>query len=711
MSTDLSEFLDVFFEECFEGLDVMEAGLIALDSGNADCEEINTIFRAAHSIKGGAATFDMKEVAEFTHVMETLLDEMRDGRRQVEKPAVDLLLESVDGLRAMCTAIRAEESIDGDRVAVLKTRLEQMLQEDNDEPKKPQASPAQAAAAPMPSPMSTQPEAVLSTWHISFAPHPQLFQSGNDPLYVLRALASLGAMEVVTDATGLPQLKLIDPQTCYLKWSCRLQTAACEAQIREVFDWVEDECELHIECEQPAVAQGVAGDVGAAAIEPSSTSNPGAATPTPVQSNTLPAAQNTPRVPSSSTPTHRQSSAGEGGSIRVGIEKVDDLINLVGELVITQSMLNRFCEGVTDQQLEELRDGLAALQRNTRELQEMAMQIRMLPISTSFNRFPRLVRDLSAKLGKKVELKISGGGTELDKTVLEKIGDPLVHLVRNSMDHGIESPQRRRDAGKSDTGTVTLNAYHQGGNIVIEVIDDGAGLNTERILAKAHERGLVSVDSELTDDQINNLIFQPGFSTADEVSDVSGRGVGMDVVRRNIQDLGGNVVVESCAGQGSIFTIRLPLTLAILDGQLVRVGNEIYIISLLSIVESLQVSSDKVNVIAGKGEVFKLREEFIPVIRLYQSFNVDADSTRLEDGLLVVVEAHGGRVGLFVDELLGQQQVVIKSLETNFRQIDALSGATILGDGMVALILDVPGLVKRELNGPSKGSTSQVKAA
>ncbi|MDH5181673.1 MAG: chemotaxis protein CheW, partial [Gammaproteobacteria bacterium] len=409
----------------------------------------------------------------------------------------------------------------------------------------------------------------------------------------------------------------------------------------------------------------------------------------------LPAAEKLPAAAAARQPVEKRKSAGgEASSIRVSIDKVDELINTVGELVITQSMLGQFgeMEELNSSHLEKLRDGLAQLERNTRELQEAVMRIRMLPISFAFQRFPRLVHDLSAQLGKKVELKMSGEGTELDKTVMEKIGDPLVHLVRNSMDHGIEAPDVRRSIGKSEMGVLHLNAYHQGGNIVIEIIDDGAGLNREKILAKARKQHLIQENETLTEEQIGDLIFQPGFSTADTISDVSGRGVGMDVVRKNIRSLGGTVDVKSIEGQGTTFTIRLPLTLAILDGQLIRVGNETYIIPLVSIVESVQLDEKRINIVSGRGEVYKLRDDYIPIVRLYHIFAIPFNMQDEERGLLVVVEAEGEKIALFVDELLGQQQVVIKSLETNFRKVEGLSGATILGDGTVALILDVKGL-------------------
>ncbi|MBS0396554.1 MAG: chemotaxis protein CheA, partial [Proteobacteria bacterium] len=391
--------------------------------------------------------------------------------------------------------------------------------------------------------------------------------------------------------------------------------------------------------------------------------------------------------------THKGGGA-DAGSIRVSTTKVDHLINLVGELVITQSMLSRFADGCSPEELEKLREGLTQLTRNTRELQESVMQIRMLPISFAFNRFPRLVHDLSRKLGKKVELKLSGEGTELDKTVLEKIADPLVHLVRNALDHGLEKPETRIAAGKPETGTIELAAFHEGGNIIIEVKDDGGGLNKAKILNRARERGLVPADADLSDDQVHNLIFAAGFSTADTISDVSGRGVGMDVVRRNIQDLGGVVQISSVEGRGSTIRIRLPLTLAILDGQLVRVGADTYVISLVAIVETIQAQRDRLNAVPGGAELFRLRDEYIPVVRLYELFGVEPDSRAVEDGLLVVVEAEGRRYGVLVDDLLAQQQVVIKTLETNYRQVAGVAGATILGDGTVALIVDVPGLVQ-----------------
>ena len=386
------------------------------------------------------------------------------------------------------------------------------------------------------------------------------------------------------------------------------------------------------------------------------------------------------------------------------------MLNSVGELVITQSVCSQLAASLEGRRADDLRNALVQFERHMRALQESVMRVRMLPIGSIFNRFPRMIRDLGQRLGKKLELKMSGEHTELDKTVLEKIGDPLVHLVRNAVDHGIEMPEKRRAAGKDEQGTISLHAYHKGGNVIVEVSDDGGGLNRERILGKARERGLVGADEELSDDKIFNLIFAPGFSTAEVVSDVSGRGVGMDVVRRNINEIGGHVQLYSTPGKGSTVRIRLPLTLAILDGQLARVGKETYIVPIVSIVETIQIKREQINSLAGKAELLRLRDEYVPIVRLHELFDTQADHTDLMDGLLMIVEADGKRVGLFVDELMSQQQVVIKSLETNFRQVTALAGATMLGDGRVALILDIPGVIVRYLDQPSRPTASREAA-
>ncbi len=697
MSLDLSEFHQTFFEESFEAVDGMESALLELDVEQPDADAINGIFRGAHSIKGGAAMFGFTAVSEFTHVMETLLDQVRNGERALSTALIDLLLRAVDCLRAMLRAVQDGGEPDGAAVAEVRASLERELDRSGE---------VSAGAPAGCSPPATA--AASSGWRIRFRPHPGMLRSGNDPLRMFRELARLGALTVRADLTGLPAFDQLDPEECCLGWELELRGEVAEAQVREVFEWVEGECELAIEPLARAADGGgePAGSEQAPAGAERAAPQPAAAPPAPA-SKPAPAAAGAAQGGAARP-------AAAAGSIRVSIDKVDQLINLVGELVITQSMLGHLSEDVAEGMdvgaFETLRRGLMQLDRNTRELQESVMRIRMLPIKFCFNRFPRLVHDLGAKLGKRVELRLRGEHTELDKTVLEKINDPLVHAVRNCLDHGIEPPEVRRAAGKPETGVLELNAYHAGGNIVIEVSDDGAGLPRERILAKARERGLVGADEELSPEQIDNLVFLPGFSTAEQVSDVSGRGVGMDVVRRNIADLGGSVEIRSEEGRGSTLTIRLPLTLAILDGQLVRVGREIYVISLVAISESLRPRREQLSTVTGSTELYRVRDEYVPVVRLHELFGIEPRAGALEDGIIVLVEAEGRRLGLFVDELLGQQQVVIKSLETNFRQVPGLSGATILGDGTVALIIDVPGLVLRCLRDPAR-SPAAVQAA
>jgi len=680
MSIDMSQFRQVFFEESFEGLETMETGLMALTPGEVDGETINAIFRAAHSIKGGAGTFGFAPISEFTHVLETLLDEMRDGRRAVTQTGVDVLLEGVDCLRMLLTSASEQSEPDAALIAAVHAKLEAL----HGDPASAEASAPDAAPE---SAVATGPGAsaddVMARFVVRFTPRPHLAQTGNDALRLIEELAELGDVTVGTDVSNVPPLAALNPEELYLGFRIDLTGATTEAAIRETFEWVEDDAEIDIE----AVAGVDASDPVVGDDVPSA--GPDAAAPA-LQVLDKPEDRRSGEERRSG---ERRSAAPESSSIRVSTDKIDALINMVGELVITQSMLNEFGDEIRPEDVETLKAGLNQLERNTRELQESVMRIRMLPISFAFNRFPRLVRDLSAKLGKQIELKLSGEQTELDKTVMEKIGDPLVHLVRNALDHGIETPEIRRAAGKPEAGVLHLNAYHEGGNIVIEITDDGAGLNAERILAKAKERGLVREDETPSEAEIHDLIFHAGFSTADTVSDVSGRGVGMDVVRRNIKDLGGAVEVESVAGVGSTFRVRLPLTLAILDGQLCRVGGQTLIVPLVSIVESLQVHRSHVKSISGRAELYRLRDEYIPIVRPEEVFGFATDSSALEEGLLVVVESERRKVGLFVDDLLAQQQVVIKSLETNYRQVEGISGATILGNGRVALILDVAGLL------------------
>ena len=662
MSVDVSQFHQVFFEESFEWLDAMETALLELEEGVPDGESINTIFRAAHSIKGGAGTFGFIALSDFTHHLETLLDEIRNGRRTVTPDTRSICLESVDVLRDMLQSVQQGADVDNTRTTTVADQLRALLDG------------SVADSVPDTGAESRDP----GGWRIRFVPHEGMLRTGNDPVRLLNELATLGELRVELDDGRLPPFETLDPESCYLQWDIRLFGSVPHAEVAEVFEWVEDDCDLSI----VPIAADPSGSPPAD-LDPLALLDPGE----PEQ------VVDPPSTATERSPGGRAAER-QPASIRVNTDKVDSLINLVGELVITQSMLSQVGDDFDPARMPQLIDGLKQLERNTRELQEGVMRIRMIPISAAFRRLPRLVHDLGTKLDKRVALKLSGEQTELDKTVLEEIGDPLVHLVRNSLDHGLESPQVRADAGKPETGTLHLNAYHQSGHIVIDIEDDGAGLDEGRILRKAVESGLVADGAQLSSEKIHDLIFQPGFSTAETVSDISGRGVGMDVVKRNIQNLGGSIDVWSEPGRGTRFTIRLPLTLAIMDGQIIRVGGQRYIIPLISIVESVEVRASAVKRVADKGDVYKFRDEYIPLIKLHDLFDLEPepDRERIGDGLLVVVESEKDKVGLLVDDLLSQQQIVIKSLETHYKNVLGLAGATILGDGRVALILDIAGL-------------------
>jgi two-component system, chemotaxis family, sensor kinase CheA len=651
-SVNIAQFHKVFFEESLEGLDAMESALLALDEGG-DAELVHSIFRAAHSIKGGSATFGFPDMAALTHEAESLLDQVRDGRRAIDKSIIELMLRTVDCLRGMFDRAQGGQALANADSESLKQEL----------------AAAAGHAAPAAASKAAAKPAASSGWIIQFRPHAGMLAGGNDPLRLLRELAALGQLVVEAQLDRVPALDALDPAECHLGWRIELTGAVSREAIAGVFEWVEDECDLSIE---PLVAAAPPPAPAVEAVAPSAGAG---------------GAAGTPRAAAAA-------SSNDAGSVRVGIDKIDGLIDLVGELVITQAMLDQFREEFDPSRLAMLQQGLAQLARHTRSLQESVMGIRMLPIGSVFNRFPRLVRDLSQKLGKQVKLELVGEHTELDKTVLEKIGDPLVHLVRNAIDHGLETPDKRRAAGKGDTGTLRLEASHRGGSIVVEIVDDGAGLNRDAIIAKALQKGLIKSAEGISDEEVGELIFQPGFSTAAVTTDLSGRGVGMDVVRRNVVDLGGTVSIKSRPGQGTAFTITLPLTLAIIDGLRAAVGDECYIVPLVSIVESIQLPADAVRNVTGGGELFRFRGEYRPIVRLHQQFGCANARQKIEEGLLIVVEADGNQVGLFVDELIGQQQAVVKSLEANYRRVDGISGATILADGSVALIIDIAGLIR-----------------
>jgi two-component system chemotaxis sensor kinase CheA len=698
MSIDLSQFIPTFLEESFEGIELMEASLLTLEQG--DSETINAIFRAAHSVKGGAGTFGFNHVTEFTHLVETLLDEMRDGRRGIAQKDVEILLEAVDCMRLLIEAIRDDGSYDESKIAATSKLLAATLADGASSDGNIDESFTESSTENV-SEEELNVDLGLTRWSISFIPEHHLVQTGNDPLLLLYALRELGDMSVLANNNLVPSLTEFDATELYISWDIVLLTAASKEDIAEIFEWVEDDCQLTITKTESTPVPEMIGTLSDVASEALNTEQ----LTIPKVSKTLVTEKATIAID-----INNQKPKVESSSIRVGVDKVDSLINLVGELVITQSMLSELGNDFELSKVERLNAGLEQLLQNTKELQESVMRIRMLPISFAFNRFPRLIHDLSKKMDKEIELVISGEQTELDKTVMEQIGDPLVHLVRNAVDHGIEATDVRIANGKPEKGTVSLDAYHQGGSIVIEIKDDGGGIDRNAVLAKAKEKGLVDESSSLADNQVYDLLFEPGFSTAKEISDISGRGVGMDVVKRNIQSLGGRIQIESELGVGSKFKVFLPLTLAILDGQLVKVGREVYIIPLITIVESLQTQESLINRTSGGMVLYRLREDNVPVIPIYKLFNIPAENKEIKNSLLVVVEADGQKVGLMVDDLLAQQQVVVKSLNDNYQQVEGISGATILGDGSVAMILDVPSMIDMALKLAKKQRETNVMA-
>jgi two-component system chemotaxis sensor kinase CheA len=616
--------------------------------GPAPPEIINDIFRTAHSIKGGGGVFGLPEISNFMHSVETMLDQMRAGKREASAENLALLLEAVDCVRNMFTVAHGGLKIDPDTGDAITRRLSFILGE--------------TPARPL--------QKKHTLWKIRFTPHPNLLLTGNDPLRIFRELAGLGKLIPSVSLDALPEFETIDPKQCHLAWDLILEAETDRDTILETFAWVLDECQLEIQALEKNTPE----------------------TPADIKSSDILAPIN---VKQSTSSTRPESTSPAPESIRVSIDKIDQLINLVGELVITQSMLDRLLRNIPGREMEQVHEKLTELDRNTRDLQENVLHIRMLPIRFCFQRFPRLVHDLGLKLGKKVRLRLTGEESELDKTVLEKINDPLTHLIRNALDHGLETPAERLATGKPETGTLELKAFHEGGNIMIQVIDDGRGINKTRLLEKAHKAGLID-ENEIPDvDWINRLIFHPGLSTAETISDLSGRGVGMDVVKRNINVLGGDVRVESESGKGTKISIRLPLTLAILEGQLLRATDQIYIIPLLSIVETVRIYPDRIGALPGGLRVYRLRDEHIPIIELSEVLAAGSPATADDTGLLVIVISEARHYAIKVHELLDQQQVVIKSLESNFMPVQGISGATILGDGAVAMILDIGGIIHR----------------
>lgn len=705
---DLTQFYQIFFEEAGENLDQMEQMLLNLNLETADDEELNGVFRCAHSVKGGAATFGFTDVAELTHQMESLLDRLRRHELQPNAAMVDVLLESADASRSLLARHQAGGEGDGVPTADLVRRISELAAGGSVTPA-PAPVPVKVSAPESKAPMAVDPPKSKTTRSLEICIGP-----------IERPEQADAVCELFRDIPGLGDIKALPSDRKDVRVFA-VETASTDDDLLDLFAFhvsrehiaIKNVDQVPSESLDPGYGffEGAAGAPVASSYaddpQPGAPlaafpgygffdGSPGAPVQPPVVASSGSGSSES-KVPSK-VPAKTSSGAGasqpEAATIRVAISKVDQLINLVGELVITQAMLAQNSRALDPAVYQQLLTGLADLDRNTRDLQESVMSIRMIPMSIVFSRFPRMLRDLAGKLGKKVDFVTQGEATELDKGLVEKITDPLTHLVRNSCDHGVELPAERLAAGKSETGTITLSASHQGGSIVIEVRDDGRGMSREKILNKARERGL-DVSDQMSDAEVWQLIFAPGFSTAAVVTDVSGRGVGMDVVKRNIAALNGTVEIDSAEGYGMKVSVRLPLTLAIMDGMSVGVGDEVYILPLSSVVESFQVKADAVSTVGQGSQLVKVRDEYMPVIELEKVFQIPRFDFEKSSDIMVVVEADGSRVVLLVDELLGQQQVVVKNLESNYRKVPNVSGATILGDGKVALILDTGALVRR----------------
>ncbi|QDO97645.1 chemotaxis protein CheA [Ferrovibrio terrae] len=715
---DLAQFKQTFFSECEELLGDLEGHLMALQAGEGDNGTLNAVFRAIHSIKGGAGAFGFERLVAFAHIFETVLDLMRDGRLEPTPDSVLVVLHCADILSDLVkaaqtgTELPAEHESDGrkslidmaatvgvnadphaadEAMAALDAQLAaggaDALMDEPAPAKAPEPAPAAAAKVP------------LLKYLVKFAPRDALYQRANEPLILIRELRELGSFIARANADAIPPLDQIQPEGAYIKWEFDIETDRGEQAIKDVFEFVLDDCDLEITClnppdaaAEPAVAEAEDEPEPVAEAAPKQAAAPAAAA--------APKAEATAAPKPAAAKAEAGGGAGGGGgdtkavrSIRVDLDRVDKLVNMVGELVITHAMIAQQTEHLHADQHPELANGLAELSHHIRDLQESVMAMRAQPVKSVFARLPRLVRELAMLTNKKIRLDMSGENTEIDKTVIEQLGDPLTHMIRNSCDHGIETPEDRTAAGKPPEGVIHVSADQRGGRIVIEITDDGRGINREKVMKKAIEKKLVAPDATLSNEEIDNLIFLPGFSTADTVSNISGRGVGMDVVRQNIQSLGGRVHIQSRPGQGSSFILTLPLTLAVLDGMVLKVGVQSYILPLANIVESLRPEKDQINVVANQSELLRIRGEYVPLVYLHRIFKVPSGINDPTKALVIIVEMEdSSKMGLVVDEIIGQQQVVIKSLEENFDPIRGVGAATILGNGRVSLILDVAGI-------------------
>ena len=696
MKINMEQFRSAFFAEATEHLANMESGLLQLEHAPDDLDLLNSIFRGAHTIKGAAGTFGFPDVAHFTHDLENVLDQMREGTVQPNADLVEVLLRNVDTLGTLLECAKTGEA-PPDCVNCVQEQLKGFLTSKSD-------------VVPAKSIVCSAAIRPVQSYRIRFVPDRELFLQGSEPLLLLRELAELGEItETQVDTSALPPLAEMNPEICYLSWTLLLQTIVSQREIEDVFGFVSDTSLVeivHLPQEVSATVDDLdhkttislsnESDIAASTASISATSGLDAI---PVVDEAERRKESERRV---STRRVNDRSV-EQETVRVDCHRLDNLINVIGELVISGAMVEmEFAEWQKQSGRES--QSLAHLSKTVRDLQELSLSLRMVPIAVTFQKMTRIVHDLARQLGKEIHFETEGEETELDKTVVDQIGDPLMHMVRNAADHGIESPEERIAANKPAEGQITLRAFHQGGNIYIELKDDGRGLDRQAIRRKAIERQLIREEDNLSHQEIDNLIFVPGFSTAKQITDVSGRGVGMDVVRRNVEALQGSVSIQSEMGRGSTVTIRLPLTLAIMDGLSIGLSDDVYILPLLSVVESFRPEPQEIKRVATKGEVVVVRGEIVPLLRVYRLLNVAARVTEPSEGIVVIVENQGKKCALLVDELLGQSQVVIKNLETNFHKVAGIAGATILGDGRVAMILDIFGLMRLASNSYVDGS-------
>jgi two-component system chemotaxis sensor kinase CheA len=701
----IDELKNTFFDECSELLQDIETGLTDMREGRGTEDTVHAVFRAAHSVKGGAGIFGFERLVGFAHVFETVLDDVRHEKLATSDDVMSVLLQAGDVLADLVGMARSGEEVPPGFEEECRQSLDKLAGTEEgggdsgdfgDISFVPVAAgdddftPIAADGLDDIGDLGAAPGE--RTFRISFKPSGDLLKKANEPLYILRELAKLGRLELTADTSALPRLDKIQPDNAYVSWQGVLHTMQGRAEIDSVFEFVLADCELEIVEDLPAAAEMPMAPAAEAdepvEAEPALQMN----MPVPVAASSPPLAPEKPsEIPDmkeAGKPAAAKSTAGM--TTRVDLEKIDRVVNMVGELVIAQAMLGQVVRDLPEDVAGRISQSLEEVIHHTRELKDSVMSMRAQPVKTVFQRMPRLVRELSTKTGKNVRLEMLGENTEIDKTIIERLSDPLTHVIRNSVDHGIELPADRIAAGKSETGTIRLSASHRGGRIVIEVKDDGAGINNERVLKKARERGLIEANATLSDDEISNLIFMPGFSTAETISDISGRGVGMDVVRRNIQDIGGRISLKSDPGRGLVMQLSLPLTLAVMDGMVVEVGRDNYVIPISAIVECLRPSASDIRSVLGTLGTLQLRGAIVPLLRLSDLFGIASARNDVADSVVIIVEAsEGARLGVVVDELRGHQQVVIKSIEDNYGIVPGIAGATILGNGRVAFIIDV----------------------